>query len=47
MMKWDLVIADICMPIQIGLLEKKSAYAALCYALKQCEEFTNDIKSLL
>ena len=28
-------------------IRKKSAYAALCYALKQCEEFTNDIKSLL
>ena len=29
------------------LIRKKSAYKALRDALKQCEEFTNDIKSLL
>ena len=29
------------------LIRKKSAYNALCDALKQCEEFTNDITSLL
>ena len=28
-------------------VRKKSAYKALWDALKQCEEFTNDIKSLL
>ena len=28
-------------------IRKKSAYKALRDALKQCEEFTNDIKSLL
>lgn len=28
-------------------IRKKSAYKALSDALKQCEEFTNDIKSLL
>lgn len=28
-------------------VRKKSAYNALCDALKQCEEFTDDIKSLL
>lgn len=28
-------------------LRKKAAYIALCNALKQCEEFTDDIKSLL
>ena len=28
-------------------VRKKAAYVALCDALKQCEEFTNDIKSLL
>ena len=29
------------------LIRKKSAYKALCDALKQCEEFVDDIKSLL
>ena len=28
-------------------IRKKSAYKALCDALKQCEEFMDDIKSLL
>ena len=28
-------------------VRKKVAYVALCDALKQCEEFTDDIKSLL
>lgn len=28
-------------------IRKKAAYNALCDALKQCEEFMNDIKSLL
>ena len=28
-------------------IKKKSAYNALCVALKQCEEFINDIKALL
>ena len=28
-------------------LKKKAAYAALCDAIKQCEEFIDDIKSLL
>ena len=28
-------------------IRKKSAYIALCDALKQCEEFIDDIKSLL
>ena len=29
------------------LIRKKSAYKALCDALKQCEEFMDNIKSLL
>ena len=28
-------------------LKKKAAYVALCDAIKQCEEFIDDIKSLL
>ena len=28
-------------------IRKKSAYSALCDAIKQCEEFMDDIKSLL
>ena len=28
-------------------IRKKSAYSALCAAIKQCEEFMDDIKSLL
>ena len=46
-MRNALTIADICIPIQIGLSGKKSAYNALRDALKECEEFIDDIKSLL
>ena len=30
-----------------SFIKKKSAYIALCEALRQCEEFIDDIKSLL
>lgn len=38
---------DICTPIQIGLSGKKAAYIALRDALRQCEEFIDDIKTLV
>ena len=38
---------DICTPIQISLSGKKAAYIELRDALRQCEEFIDNIKTLI